>query len=439
MLSKEDKYHLNIFDWEDEFPFLKMSNGFDCVVGNPPYLYSAGAEFKLYFDRAFKYSNYQTDFYVYFVERGLKILRKGGIMGYIIPDSWLNSDAFGEMRTSMINNWRVERICTFRFKVFRSANIENTIFITENSKPADSVDIYEFASPAERRLSNKLAIADINRLGIIDPSYSPKANAIIEHLDKFEKMSTIVTLNRGIHAYRSDGYGRTAFGGGGTQTKRDKDERSYHSPIRKGETWLPEIRGRDVFWARYRYSGMFISYGPWLAEPRDPKFIQRPKVVFRKTLGNILSAALVEEPAAIDQSLYIAISRDDDLEVLKFVLGITLSSLGAWYLRTKHSIYDKLHPWYTKKHLGDFPIPDFNMSTVSITDQIIRCQEELSEAKTEIGRRQADRELSVHRKELDSVVFRSFGLSEEQQNLILSAINSGDKPNSASPEMALST
>lgn len=421
LLSSDDRFRLNTFDWNDEFPFLKVFKGFDCVVGNPPYLYSAGGEYNDYFSSRFKFAHYQTDFYVYFIERGLSLLRGGGIIGYIIPDSWLNSDAFSKMRNALVNEWSVQQICTFKYQVFRSANIENTVVIVGHQTPAETITTYEFASPTERRPSNALSVADINRLGIIDPNYSSAGNGIITLLDRFDKMSSIVTLNRGIHAYRTDGYGQTAFGGTATQTKRDKDERSYHSATRKNKTWLPEIRGRDVFWARYIYSGDFIHYGPWLAEPRNPKFIQNPKVVFRKTLGNILSAALVKEPAAVDQSLYIAISHSNDLAVLKFVLGVTLSSLGAWFLRTKYSIYDRLHPWYTKKNLEDFPIPAFNQVIVDIVDQVLLSQENEAAAKTEVGRRQAAREILVYRKELDRAVFEAFGLSEQQKNVILAA------------------
>lgn len=421
LLSDDDKFRLNIFDWSDEFPFLKYSNGFDCVIGNPPYLYSAGSEYNLYFNSEFQFCEYQTDFYVYFVERGLKILRDGGLMGYIIPDSWLNSDGFKKMRNSMVNNWRIEQICTFGYKVFRSANIENTIFIVENCKPVEDIVVYRFVSPTEKRASNTLSLADINRLGIIDPGYNPTGNAIIAQLDTCKKMSSMVRLNRGIHAYRTDGYGQTAFGGTGNQTKRDKDERSYHSPIQHDKNWLPEIRGRDVFWGRYNYSGDFIHYGPWLAESRNPMFIKNPKVVFRKTLGNILSAALVEEAAAVDQSLYIAISPTNDLKVLKFVLGISLSSLGAWYLRTKYSIYDKLHPWYTKKQLEDFPIPAFKQAIADVVGEVIKSHKDGAAAKTENGRRQAGRELAVHRKRLDRLVFEAYGLSEQQTAFILAA------------------
>ena len=167
-------------------------------------------------------------------------------------------------------------------------------------------------------------------------------------MDKCERLGSVFDLIRGLHAYRADGYGQSAFGAG-VQTKRDQEERSYHSPTKKNKSYLPEIRGRDVFWLSYRTSGEFISYGKWLAEPREPRFMINPKLVCRKTLGSILSVALIEEPAAIDQSLYIILHPENDMAQLKFALAILASALGAWYLRTKYAIYDKLHPWYTKK------------------------------------------------------------------------------------------
>ncbi|MCE7030703.1 Eco57I restriction-modification methylase domain-containing protein [Jiella avicenniae] len=423
LLTEDDKIRLNIFDWDDEFPFFRRSK-FDCVIGNPPYLYSAGSEYSAYFQSYYSFSNYQTDFYVYFIERGLALLRKGGAMGYIIPDSWLNSDSFGKMRSALVNEWHLERVCVYKYNVFRSANIENTVFVAQNRKPGAEIPIYEFSSPTDGRLVNTLAVADINRLGILDPGHSKTGEAIISHLDTFPRLKRIVDLNRGIHAYRTDGYGKTAFGHG-PQTKRDKDERSYHSTTKRDSTYLPEVRGRDVLWCRYRHSGKYISYGEWLAEPRNPKYILNPKIVFRKTLGNILSAALIIEPAAVDQSLYIAIEKNNDIEILKFVLGVTASSLGAWYLRTKYSIYDKLHPWYTKKHLEDFPIPPASSKIAGIVDKILAAQTAETSAKTEGERRRAAREINVYRRDLDKAVFASFGLSDKQGDFIRAATATG--------------
>jgi hypothetical protein len=49
--------------------------GFDCVIGNPPYLYSASKSYPDYFLEKFKLSEYQTDFYVFFIEQSLRLAR----------------------------------------------------------------------------------------------------------------------------------------------------------------------------------------------------------------------------------------------------------------------------------------------------------------------------------------------------------------------------
>ena len=420
LFSDDEQIRLNAFHWNEEFPFLKGSGGFHCVIGNPPYLYSAGQENIEYFEKCYRYSQYQTDYYVYFAERGLGLLRPKGIMGYIVPDSWLNSDSFSIMRGKIVNDWEVVSVCTFGYKVFRDANIENTIFLVQNNTPQEEVEIVHFQSPTSFDTINRLSIQDINRLGMIDPHYSKEADAIIEKMDEFGKLRDLVLLNRGIHAYRADGYGQTAFGKG-PQTKKDKELRSYHAESRKNRSYLPEIRGRDVFWLTYRYSGQYISYGKWLAEPRDPKFIKSPKVVFRKTLGGILSAAYVEEAAAVDQALYIAISEDGDDDVLKFVLGVAASVVGAWYLRTKYSIYDRLHPWYTKKQLDNFPLPVYSTNIVGVVNRLLAVCESERSARIEQDRRRAKMQRETLTMQLDKAVLDGYGLSDAQQKIVMDA------------------
>lgn len=421
LFSEDDHMKLNTFEWETEFPFLERTGGFDIIIGNPPYLYSAGQLYARYFEEQYRFSQYQTDFYVYFTEQGLNLLRSGGVLSYIIPDSWLNSDSFSVMRENLIGQWATTQICIFDYKVFRDANIENTIFITKNQKPTSEIEIVKSTSPTKYGKFNSLNIEDINRIGVVDPYYTKEAEDIIKHLDGFEVLGDMVLLNRGIHAYRTDGYGKTAFGTG-PQTKKDKELKSYHASFAKDDTFLPEIRGRDVFWLRYQSSGKYISYGEWLAEPRDPKFIMSPKVVFRKTLGPILSAALIKEPAAVDQALYIAISKDGNENILKFVLGIVASSVGAWYLRTKYAIYDRLHPWYTKRQLENFPIPQYSKPITEIVDELLSVCEAVENAKIEQERRVFQLQKKRLQDKLDRTVFDAYELSKEERMFIESAV-----------------
>ncbi len=421
VFTDDEQVRINVFDWEAEFDLIEKAGGFDCVIGNPPYLYSAAKDYPEYFSNHFSFSQYQTDYYVYFIEKGLSLLKDGGLLGLIITDSWLNSDSFSVMRNALVSKTCIQKICTFGFKVFKKANIENTIIVASKKKPKKEISIVNFESPSEFSAANTLRVKDIKRLGIIDPNYTEEGDAIVQLLDKLPKLGRKLILNRGIHVYRTDGYGKTAFGKG-PQTKRDKEERSYHSPKKVDKTCLPEIRGRDVFWFNYDYSGQYVSYGDWLAEPRDPKFIQSPKIVFRKTLGTILSAAYIEEPAAIDQALYIAIHEDNDEKSLKFVLGIAASAIGAWYLRTKYSIYDKLHPWYTKKQLEEFPIPEYSQDIVDIVDKILSVCVDEENVKDELGKKHLKKKKDIFRDELNKTVFRAYGLSQDQGAFIVSSV-----------------
>ena len=275
--------------------------------------------------------------------------------------------------------------------------------------------------PTEIWLANTVSIADVTRIGIIDPFYSKSAEKIIQKMDECKKLGETFEINRGLHAYRSDGYGESAFGTG-AQTKKDQEERSYHAPSKMGKAYLSEIRGRDVFWLSYRTSGEFIKYGKWLAEPREPRFMLNPKVVCRKTLGNILSAALIEEPAAIDQSLYIILHPSNDTDQLKFALALLSSSIGAWYLRSKYAIHDKLHPWYTKKNLELFPLPRYDPNIVATISRLSEIEVELASAKIEYDKRRLESEKRLLVDRLDDDVFKAYRLTDEEGTFVREAV-----------------
>ena len=100
---------LNAMSFRSAFPRIMQQGGFDAIVGNPPYIRiqimqetsaSAVAYFKEHFRAAAK-GNY--DIYVNFVERGLSLLDKGGMLGFILPHKFFNSK-YGEPLRGLIAN-----------------------------------------------------------------------------------------------------------------------------------------------------------------------------------------------------------------------------------------------------------------------------------------------------------------------------------------------
>jgi len=420
LFGEEDYYRINAFDWRKEFAavFAGENPGFDAVIGNPPYLYSAGQNYQGYFCEKYKYAEYQTDFYVYFIEKALRLGRRGGKFSFIVSDSWLNSESFSTIRNHLLEKHCVSRLAVFDYPVFSAATLENSIFLlTIESEPSD-IQVERFSSPTEHSCVNTLSPKDAIARGIIDPRYSRDAELVIKKMEREAlPLSSAVKINRGIHAYRTDGYGQSRFGKG-PQTKRDKQEASYHADSPVDETYIPELKGKHVFRYTYESSGRYISYGPWLAEPRTRDFFLNPKIALRKILGPKLHGTLVEPPCGLDQSLYILVDQNNNTETLHFLLGVLLSRLGAWYLRTKYAIYDTLYPWYTKKQLAGFPVKPPDVRITTHVKHIIELHKRFAMSKTPDERKVLERQIGVVDGQIDRLVYALYGLTEEEIRIV---------------------
>jgi len=91
------------FNWEIAFPGVwhdlasqGRSGGFDAVIGNPPYVRQEmiGA-IKPALERAYESFAGSADLYIYFYEQGLKLLRPGGRMSYVVTNKWVKA-GYGE-------------------------------------------------------------------------------------------------------------------------------------------------------------------------------------------------------------------------------------------------------------------------------------------------------------------------------------------------------
>lgn len=94
LIENADELHLvNAFDWDKEFPEAMRAGGFDCVIGNPPYVrQEALSATKEYFLVHFKTFHGSADLYTYFIEKGVSLLRTGGLFSYIVANKWLRSN-----------------------------------------------------------------------------------------------------------------------------------------------------------------------------------------------------------------------------------------------------------------------------------------------------------------------------------------------------------
>ena len=417
-MMTEDLIRVNAKDWSVQFAPIMKAGGFDAVIGNPPYLSSAGQESISYFNERYHLSEYQTDFYTYFIEKALNLVKRKGKFSFIVSDSWMKAENFSKLRNHLLGEHRLLRLAVFDFPPFEGATIENSVLVVERGEKPALIPMDRFTEPGKFQLQSEVDPQKSIVRGLIDPMYSEEALSLIAKMERgCVPLESLVELNRGIHAYRTDGYGKTRFGKG-SQTKRDKDEQSYHAKKAVDSTYLPEIKGKDVFRFEFVPTDDFISYGDWLAEAREPKYFQNPKVTVRKVLGKKLHGTFIREPMAIDQSLYILISPKNDSKQLKFILGILMSGIGAWYLRTKYAIYDTLYPWYTRKQLAAFPIKPHDDKLVILVDKLLGLMPKLRAATAESEKAVLQNAVTATDQQIDKLVYELYQLTPEEIALV---------------------
>ncbi len=137
-------YKIKPFSWKDEFEFLKESNGFDAIIGNPPYVriqnlvkYSAD-EINYYRSSCSPYSVGKKDAfdkYYLFIERAIELINSKGVIGYIVPHKFFIVKNGKKLRKTITQKCSLSQIVHFGVtQVFKGRLTYTTILILEKEK-----------------------------------------------------------------------------------------------------------------------------------------------------------------------------------------------------------------------------------------------------------------------------------------------------------------
>ena len=142
-------FRINPFNWYDEFPFLEGTNGFDAIVGNPPYVriqnfvkYSP-EEIDYYRSKQSPYTYSKKDLfdkYYLFIERAISLLCNGGRVGYIVPHKFFIVKGGRKLRAYITSSTSLDRIIHFGVtQLFpnRSTYTAIVVFVKEEKENLD--------------------------------------------------------------------------------------------------------------------------------------------------------------------------------------------------------------------------------------------------------------------------------------------------------------
>ncbi|WRA10147.1 Eco57I restriction-modification methylase domain-containing protein [Helicobacter pylori] len=122
----------NAFEWCFEFPEVLNDEGnflgFDCIIGNPPYIKEGGN--KELFASTKRLRTYQgkMDIWYHFVGIGLEILKQNGVLSFIATNNWTTNAGAEKLRNILLRETQFILLIDFGdYRVFESADIQTMI------------------------------------------------------------------------------------------------------------------------------------------------------------------------------------------------------------------------------------------------------------------------------------------------------------------------
>ncbi|MFX1449369.1 MAG: Eco57I restriction-modification methylase domain-containing protein [Promethearchaeota archaeon] len=169
------------FNWSLEFPEVFSNNGgFDVVLGNPPYIrvHKQEPALKKYLKAVYFTPKMDFDIYICFIELALTLLKRNGILSFIVPDKFLVREYAENLRYLLLNNTNfielldISRCNTFKAStypiIFTLKKIEDPL-IKENRIirfHKNEFDIYQIRGKINKKIkeSPKIFHKKINQL-----------------------------------------------------------------------------------------------------------------------------------------------------------------------------------------------------------------------------------------------------------------------------------
>ena len=189
--------------WQLYFPKVFRDNrGFDIVIGNPPYVDSeemtkSMPELREAYARMFKCAKGNWDLFVLFIEMGYGLLRKDGVISFIVPNKLVSAPYTVAIRNLLATGSVQEMRDYSNVNVFKSAAVYPVVFrvqASEAKKPV-TMDVME---DMEHVSNHNKVDPEKFYLDIDWDKYFSSTQidlAIIEKMNEFPKLGSIAKVN----------------------------------------------------------------------------------------------------------------------------------------------------------------------------------------------------------------------------------------------------
>ena len=193
----------DMFDQNASSPFFDpewmfdVKEGFDIVIGNPPYIDSETMKNNMPSMRSMYKTLYSCatgnwDIYVVFIERGMQLLANGGVESLIVPNKLIASKYTQNIRTRICQSFSLLVLRDYsRVSVFE-AFVYPCVFLIQNES-LDTPALFQTMSNIDKVFSASYINKEIFKKDIFwDKYFLPsKTQSIIQKINSYQPISTL--------------------------------------------------------------------------------------------------------------------------------------------------------------------------------------------------------------------------------------------------------
>ncbi|MBW7943049.1 MAG: N-6 DNA methylase, partial [Candidatus Kuenenia stuttgartiensis] len=401
-VNDEEKYKINAFDWEVEFPEIFKAGGFDVVIGNPPY----GAELttleRAYLDVKFNTGSNDTAALMMLLQ--INLLKHNGMASFIVPKAFTYASNWNTLRSRLLSE-----ICSITdvSKVWPKVKLEMTVYVLSKGNKNKYYNILT------RQKEQVFSIGKVSKDDCIEFDFI--LSAISEDELRLAKKM------------RDNNYMLKEV----VQNQRGAMLQSSISSSGKG---LKVLGGKNI--SRYCQPNSVKGY---LAKPfidNDKAFIKPNGILVQNIVAHIMNpvdhiqiiATIVENP-----DKYIILDTVNQLEnqswlPTEFILALLNSRLVNWYvyrfifakaIRTMH---------FDSPVTNKIPLPklekdnkeqqDLIVNVANHVSMLMQSMEKTTVNLAPLQRDQIQRQIDATDREIDRHVYELYGLTEEEIKIV---------------------
>ncbi len=439
-IAKWDIYDQNASaDWFDSEWMFGITEGFDVVIGNPPYISHDKIPKQLKAQIKDHYHSYQpfADVYCYFIEKALELQSKRGILSFITSNSYLRAEYGAPIRNLLRNKNILLRILNIEeSQVFESAIVNVAIIVSR--KPTNSTEDFCVVVNSPFSGNNFADFVKINGFNYSQAYFNSKSWNLAEP-KLVELQKKLESSGKTLEEFQTKIRLGIATGSNEAFLVDEKQKRKFckRNSI-NAEIIKPVLRGRDISRYSYTLPGQYIllskngvnverdypdiyehlesfgdrfknrgAQGQHWTNLRACSFyddFKKEKIVWIE-LSDLGRFALCKEEIYLLNSAYFLLPPSD-IDA-KFLLGILNSTTIRFYLNLVAETSGMGTSRWINNYVKEFPIPivayEQQTEIIAHVDQILTAKRAGSDADT-----------SDLENEIDKLVYELYNLTEEE-------------------------